>query len=122
MDGIWNGTKNLITRSKMGQMPRLLLRVIYKEKNYHIGDLHKKIKSIHEKSDTEIRDISEVKLDLTKLLETLATNKDKIEKIQYEIQNDIVFTINQIEKKASDMEKVLQEMGIPIEHLPLENM
>jgi len=64
LDGIWNGTKNLITRSKMGQMPRLLLRVIYKEKNYHIGDLDKKIRLDSEKNDTEIRDISEVKLEL----------------------------------------------------------
>lgn len=39
LDGIWNGTKNLITRSKVGQIPRFLLRVIYNKENYHIGDL-----------------------------------------------------------------------------------
>jgi CRISPR-associated protein Csh2 len=122
LDGIWNGTKNLITRSKMGQMPRLLLRVIYQEKNYHIGDLHKKIKLILTKSDTEIRSISEVKLDLTELLKTLTTHKAKIEKIQYEIQNDVGFMINQEEKTASDIETVLQEIGITTEHIPLEDM
>ena len=41
IDGIWNGTKNLITRSKFGQMPRLLLKVTYNDKNYFIGDLDK---------------------------------------------------------------------------------
>lgn len=46
LEGIWNGTKNLITRSKIGQNPRLLLQVIYKEKNYHIGELDKRIKLI----------------------------------------------------------------------------
>ncbi len=40
LDGMWNGTKNLISRSKVGQVPRLLLKVNYKEGNYHIGDLN----------------------------------------------------------------------------------
>ena len=30
LDGMWNGTKNLISRSKVGQVPRLLLKVNYK--------------------------------------------------------------------------------------------
>ncbi|MCD6222626.1 MAG: type I CRISPR-associated protein Cas7 [Thermoplasmata archaeon] len=37
LDGIWNGTKNLITRSKIGQMPRFLLRIVYKEKIIILG-------------------------------------------------------------------------------------
>ncbi len=37
LDGMWNGTKNLISRSKVGQVPRLLFKVNYKEGNYHIG-------------------------------------------------------------------------------------
>ncbi|NIQ06859.1 MAG: type I-B CRISPR-associated protein Cas7/Csh2, partial [Candidatus Korarchaeota archaeon] len=37
MEGMWNGTKDLITRSKVGQIPRFLLRVVYSEGNYHIG-------------------------------------------------------------------------------------
>src|SRR5690606_6323744 len=66
LDGLWNGTKNLITRSKMGQMPRFLLRVVYKESNFHIGDLDKMIKlkdenkeKISEEKQEKIRDISE---------------------------------------------------------------
>ena len=47
IEGIWNGTKNLITRSKFGQMPRLLLNVTYSAKNYFIGDLDKKLKIEH---------------------------------------------------------------------------
>ena len=33
LEAIWNGTKNLISRSKIGQTPRLLLKVNYKEEN-----------------------------------------------------------------------------------------
>jgi CRISPR-associated protein Csh2 len=54
-DGLWNGTKELISRSKVGQMPRLLLSVVYKEKNYHIGDLNGTIKLVSGKDDEEIR-------------------------------------------------------------------
>ncbi|MCX7910912.1 MAG: type I-B CRISPR-associated protein Cas7/Csh2 [Endomicrobia bacterium] len=87
LEAMWNGTKNLITRSKIGQIPRLLLQVIYKEGNYHIGELDKRIKLISEKRDEEIRRIEEVKLDITQLIEVLNKNKDKIEKIRYKIDN-----------------------------------
>ena len=39
LEGMWEGTKNLISRSKAGQTPRLLIKIDYKEKGYHIGDL-----------------------------------------------------------------------------------
>jgi CRISPR-associated protein Csh2 len=122
LDGVWNGTKNLITRSKIGQMPRFLLRAIFKEKNYHVGDLDKKIKPISEKSDTEIRNISDVKLDITSLVETLQTNKDKIGKIEYEVQSDVMFLVDDEEVKANDIEETLREIGVPVEHLQLEKM
>lgn len=85
LDGIWNGTKNLITRSKVGQMPRLLLRVVYEENNFHIGELDHRIKLITNKQDEEIRSIAEVQLDVTQLGTVLESNKDKIEKVYYAI-------------------------------------
>ncbi|MCW3135154.1 MAG: type I-B CRISPR-associated protein Cas7/Csh2 [Methanophagales archaeon] len=87
LDGIWNGTKNLISRSKAGQMPRLLLKVNYKEKDYHIGDLDKliKIKDIEKINQERIRDISEIVLDTTELIQTLNENKDKIERVDIKI-------------------------------------
>lgn len=83
LDGMWNGTKNLITRSKIGQIPRLLLQVIYKERNYHIGELDHRVKIISDKRDEEIRRIEELKLDVTELSKVLDKNKEKIEKIRY---------------------------------------
>lgn len=85
LEGIWNGTKNLITRSKVGQIPRLLLRVVYKENNFHIGELDHRIKLITDKQDEEIRSITEVQLDVTQLSAVLERNKDKIEKVYYAI-------------------------------------
>jgi len=81
LEGIWNGTKNLISGSKFGQIPRLLIQIIYKEKNYHIGELDRQISLISDKDDKEIRDISDVKIDITALIKTLNDHRDKIEKI-----------------------------------------
>jgi CRISPR-associated protein Csh2 len=83
LEAMWNGTKNLISRSKVGQMPRLLLKVNYQEENYHIGDLEKliKIKDIENIQQEKIRDISEIELDASKLVESLNHNKEKIESI-----------------------------------------
>lgn len=84
LDGIWNGTKNLITRSKVGQMPRLLLRVVFSEKNYHIGELDHRVKLISGNQDEEkIRSITDVEIDITDLARVLDENKDKIEKIYF---------------------------------------
>lgn len=82
LDGMWNGTKNLITRSKVGQLPRFLLRVIYKATNYHIGDLDKKLVLIKKKDDKEIRDVSDYDLDISGLIAVLEKNKTMIERIQ----------------------------------------
>jgi len=83
LDGLWNGTKNLISRSKAGQTPRLLLKVNYREGNYHIGDLNSLLSLEKEVADEELRDISQVKLDLTRLVEALEREKERIESVEY---------------------------------------
>ncbi len=90
LEGIWNGTKNLISGSKFGQVPRLLMQVIYKEGNFYIGELDKRISLISAKNnDKEIRDITHVKIDITDLINALAGSKDKIEKIQVKVDERI---------------------------------
>lgn len=82
MDGLWNGTKNLISRSKIGQQPRLLLHICYKEQFFHLGELDKLISFKSDKNDEEIRDIGEGILDTGKLLDALTIHKDKIAYIE----------------------------------------
>ncbi len=99
LDGMWNGTKNLISRSKAGQMPRLLLKVNYKEKDYHIGDLDKliKIKDIDKIEQEKIRDISDLELDATELVKTLNNNKDKIESVDIKIDDRIKINFDDLD-------------------------
>jgi CRISPR-associated protein Csh2 len=83
-ESIWMGTKNLITRSKMGHMPRLLLRIVYKEgENFFLGDLSKKIKPVFTTKEEKVRSIQDLSIDITKLVEDLRESSDKIEKIVY---------------------------------------
>lgn len=103
LEAMWNGTKNLVTRTKVGQMPRFLLRVIYKEDNYHIGDLDKKIYLLKSKDDKELRHISDFKIDLTALHDALMREKDKIEKVEIEANEDAVFQIGSEDYKGREV-------------------
>jgi CRISPR-associated protein Csh2 len=85
LEGLWHGTKNLISRSKFGQMPRLLLRVIYREKNYHSGELdHLLALETFGKDSRQLRGVSELAVDVTKLSERLAENRARISRIQWQ--------------------------------------
>ena len=106
IDGLWNGTKNLISRSKVGQMPRLLISVTYKEKNYHIGDLNALIKKGKtEVPDEEIRDITQIPLDISALIDAFAANTAKIDHIEYCIDPRLNLTVKE---KAVALEEVLK--------------
>lgn len=109
LEGIWNGTRNLISRSKVGQMPRLLIRVIYKEENYHAGDLDKKIILKSETSDEQIRGVGDYKLEITELLKTITEYKDKIAKIEYQLDHDIHFTKNGQVVTSDELKQLLEK-------------
>jgi len=116
LDGIWNGTKNLISRSKVGQVPRLLLRVNYKEKDFHIGDLNNLLTIQSEMLDDEIRDVSDFKLDISKLIQKLDQHKKTIETIEYLVDNRVNFIYN---GKEDLLENHLKSIGVNIMSITL---
>ncbi len=80
------GSTDVISRSKFGHEPRLLIEIIYKEGTLtHMGELDKLVKINTDKRDEEIRDIEEVEIDLTKLKEKVEKYKDKIKKVRYKL-------------------------------------
>jgi len=111
LDGLWNGTKNLISRSKVGQLPRLLIKVNYREQNYHIGDLDKLVKIKSTVPDEQLRDISEVELDISELIKTLQNNKEKIASIEYKIDERV--------KVSPEMVSSLRNSKIELKQLSL---
>lgn len=116
LKGIWNGTKNLITRSKFGQVPRVLLQIEYNE-NYFIGDLNNKISIEYDLDDSKlIRNINQVELNLNKLLSNLEEEKDKISKVYYKFDNDVKFYDFDTSK---DLLSKIESFGIGTEELNL---
>jgi CRISPR-associated protein Csh2 len=113
LKGLWSGTKSLHSRSKVGQMPRVLLKVEYSKPHYHIGELDKGIKMSIDagKLDEEIRDVEEYKLDFTSWLERVAKHKDHIAKVSLAVDDRVQFIQNPMEE--------LQRLGIPVERLSL---
>jgi CRISPR-associated protein Csh2 len=111
VDAMWNGTKNLISRSKVGQVPRLLVKVNYKEEYYHIGDLIKAIKLDSDKEDEQIRDVEDYILNIEKLIEVLKANKDKIEDVELKVDERLNTNI--------DIIKALGDIGIKTKELSI---
>ncbi len=105
MEAIWNGTKNLISRSKIGQQPRLLMKITYKVNNYHIGELNKSLKLEFNEgmNDYSIRTPEDYIINTSKLKEKLEINKDKIEKIEYIVDSELKFT--------EDLDAILKEFN-----------
>jgi len=92
LEAIWNGTKNLISTSKFGQMPRLLIQVVYKENSFHIGELDKRIRFVSDKNDEEIRDVAEGKLDITDLVNALNIHKNAVKEIRYKVDERVILS------------------------------
>ncbi len=80
-DGIWEGTKNLISRSKFGQNPVLLITINYKD-SFYIGNLRQRLKLISDKNDLAIRGLEDFKLDLSEVFVELKANIEKIESVE----------------------------------------
>ncbi|UBM60787.1 type I-B CRISPR-associated protein Cas7/Csh2 [Marinilongibacter aquaticus] len=91
LEGIWEGTKNLISRSKFGQNPLLLLVVNYRD-SFYTGHLRQRVKLTSDKSGLAIRSTNDYSLDLTDLWGTLKQNADKIASIEVKFDNRLNFT------------------------------
>ncbi|SHK18500.1 CRISPR-associated protein, Csh2 family [Caminicella sporogenes DSM 14501] len=109
IEAIWNGTKNLISRSKIGQVPRLLVKVNYKEKYYHIGDLLKTMRIESDKEDEQIRNVEDFILNIDDFIKILKENKDKIEDVEIKVDSRLNMSV--------DIFKVLEEVGIKVNKL-----
>ena len=80
----WRSIKNqTITRSKVGQEPRLYLRVEYADERFHIGGLTHDLDTVGNADDARAyRTVRDVTLDGSALLERLEDHEDRIERIR----------------------------------------
>lgn len=77
----WRALKNQTTsRSKLGQSPRLYLRVEYEQENYHIGGLHNLIQ-LSDDSRESLRSVRDVAVDVSELVDTLNQASERIKQL-----------------------------------------
>ena len=80
----WRSIKNqTITRSKVGQEPRLYLRVEYADERFHIGGLTHDLDTVENTDEARAyRTVRDVTLDGSALLERLEDHENRIERIR----------------------------------------
>jgi CRISPR-associated protein Csh2 len=85
--------------------------VIYKEDNYHIGDLDKKIHIKYEEgmSDEKIRSVNDFKLDVTELWQSIEANKNKILALEFQLSPDLNFVSNGQSMTSSSFKEALEK-------------
>ncbi len=93
-DGIWDGTKSLISRSKFGKTPLLLLVIDYNEP-FYIGKLRQRLKLVMDNlNEIQIRSVDDYKIDVTELLDELKANKEKVEDIYFRADSKLQLIYN----------------------------
>jgi len=102
LDGIWNGTKNLLSGSKACQMPRLLIQIEHKEGSSHFGELDKRIRIRTDRDDIAIRDIIDVELEISDLVELLLEKKEEVAMVRFKVDDRVRLTLNGEKVKLSD--------------------
>lgn len=101
LNAMWEGTKNLISRTKAGQMPRFLMRVAYKKKDFYIGGLDRLISFEAERIGEGVRSIEDGKISFTRLINALDEHKDDIDEVSIKMDSLIISDQNLIEELQS---------------------
>src|SRR5690606_11181062 len=102
-----NAIKEQFTRSKIGQYPRLYLRVQYKDTDTMFDDLRKTVKL--NETCQNIRDISEVSLEVDALKSFIDKTAEKIDMIYSLVDENLNLTLN---GQACKLEDVISQVNI----------
>ncbi|WP_297212937.1 MULTISPECIES: type I-B CRISPR-associated protein Cas7/Csh2 [Thermodesulfovibrio] len=101
------------TRSKLGQTPRLLMRVEYKEGAY-IGDLRRYI-SLKAKNGfnlESIRDINEFELNIDELYKIFESNSERINSIYLWIHPELSIAEDKLKESKEDEKKLKDKIAL----------
>jgi len=113
LEGLWWGTHDLISRSKMGHRPLLLIHIRYRN-GFRLGDLPSRIslrKEPHIQEDKAIRSVKDYRLDVKGLFGDLSAVREKISDVEFLADKEIRFVED---KGPADFgELPLQRLNFP---------
>jgi len=97
--GLWNGTNNLITRSKVGHQSRLFLEIKYREGFMGIaGALDEKVtlkkegQTLSEEEQLGLRSLAGVTIDLSAIAARLANMQNDVESVRLVVEKGLTVT------------------------------
>lgn len=99
LDSLWLGIKFLNTRSKEGQKPRMMMRIVYNEKSKYFIGLLDEFLSLKNDDTSIIRSINEAEIDFLKIITVLNKAEDEIEKV-------VIVIDESMEKYKKELEKI----------------
>jgi CRISPR-associated protein Csh2 len=104
----WRAIKNqTITRSKVGQEPRVYLRVEYADQRFHIGGLTHDLETVgSDEAARRYRNVRDVTLDATDLVDRLDAHADRIKRVH--VTTDGALDV-EVEGKAVDLVTALSD-------------
>lgn len=123
----WRAMKNqTISRSKVGQEPRLYVRAEYNQPGYHVGDLHNGLnldRDLASEGDTAmdddaVRNVTDVCVDVTGLVDRLVDATERIETIHVVGSDYLAISYDgEPAGHASDLPDLLEEQGVPVHRI-----
>jgi len=91
MEGLWEGTQNLISRSKYGQAPLLLLAVHYKHP-YQIGSLRQRLTLSSQLNELALRSTNDYQVEVGQLRSALQSAAQHIDHVAVRIDGRLQLT------------------------------
>ncbi|WP_254832773.1 type I-B CRISPR-associated protein Cas7/Csh2 [Haloglomus salinum] len=105
----WRSIKNQATsRSKVGQAPRLYLRVEYADEHYHMGDLQNLVELDEGRSADSPRSVVDVAVDMTALVDALHDESDRIDTLHVTGNRNLSLIHDGTEHAGDDIESMIQ--------------
>lgn len=90
----WRALKNqTVTRSKVGQQPRLYVRVEYERDGFEIGRLNDRIGVTSDIPEDEIRGMDDFHLDVSELVTALGDNEGRIDTVHVTADTAVDFSL-----------------------------
>jgi CRISPR-associated protein Csh2 len=116
----WRSLKNqTLSRSKIGQEPRIYARVEYETPGYHIGDLHHgfSIDEAESESDSEMRDVRDVTLDVTDFVEWVGGAAGDIQTVHLAGSERLAIQYDGEKATAADLPSILDKQGVSVHEI-----
>lgn len=105
------------SRNKVGQAPRLYLRVEFEQDDFHFGDLHHTVELDAEKNDEELTRTADAPIDVTEFVERVTDHSDRINRVMVVASPQLEVHIDEDSYSGDELVDAFQDRDIPVEEV-----